>query len=109
MIETCTTCLFDEMLDASTAVDYSNVDDATGYATLILAVANEAGLLLPTGNKQSYEAIQTTRLGKEWINNVKAKIDEMEVGLAMDMLAPYDLMHRYIILRRLSLLPTNFF
>ncbi|MDE6239739.1 MAG: hypothetical protein K2M54_07080 [Muribaculaceae bacterium] len=94
MIEACTTCLFDEMLDASTAVDYSNVDDATGYATLILAVANEAGLLLLNGNKQSFEAIQTMKLAKEWIYNVKTKIGEMEAGQAMDMLAPYDLMHR---------------
>ena len=94
MIETQTICLFDEMLDASTAVVYNNVDDATGYASLIFAVANEAGLLLPNGNKQSYEAIQTISLAKEWIYNVKNKIGEMEVGDAMDMLAPYDLMHR---------------
>ncbi len=94
MIETQTIYLFDEMLDASTDVDYSNVYDATGYATLILAVANEAGLLLTNGTKQSYEAIQTTRLAKEWVYNVKANIGEMEAGHAMDMLAPYDLMHR---------------
>lgn len=94
MIETCTSCLFDEMLDASTAVDYSNVDDAAGYAALILAVANEVELLLPNGTKQSYEAIQTIRLAKEWVYNVKNKIGEMEVGDAMDMLALYDLMHR---------------
>lgn len=94
MIETQTTCLFDEMLDASTAVDYSNVYDTTGYSTLIFAVANEAGLLSPTGNKQSYEAIQAIRLAKEWIYNVNNKIGEMEPGDAMDMLAPYDLMHR---------------
>ena len=94
MIETCTTCLFDEMLDASTAVDYSNVDDATGYATLIFAVANEVGILSPNVNKQSYEAIQTIKLAKEWVYNVKSKIGEIEAGQAMDMLAPYDLMHR---------------
>lgn len=94
MIETQTTCLFDEMLDASIAVDYSNVDDATGYATLIFAVANEVGLLLPNGNKQSYEAIQITRLAKEWIYNVKAKIGGMEAGQAMHILASYDFMHR---------------
>lgn len=94
MIETQTTCLFDEMLEASIDVDYSNVDDATGYATLIFAVANEAGLLLPNGNKQSYEAVQTTRLAKEWIYNVKAKIGGMEAGQAMDILAPYDFIHR---------------
>ena len=94
MIETQTICLFDEMLDASADVDYGSVDDATGYAALIFAVANEAGLLLPNGTKQSYEAIQTIKLAKEWVYNVKNKIGEMEVGDVMDMLAPYDLMHR---------------
>ncbi|MDE6091248.1 MAG: hypothetical protein K2G41_11185 [Duncaniella sp.] len=94
MIETQTTCLFDEMLDASTDVDYSNVCDATGYATLILSVANDAGMLYPTGNKQSYEAIQTIKLAKEWVYNVRTNICKMEAGHAMDMLAPYDLMHR---------------
>ena len=94
MIDTQTICLFEEMLDASTVVDYSNVNDATGYASLIFAVAHEAGLLSPVANKQSNEAIQTTRLAKEWVYNVKANIGEMEAGHAMDMLAPYDLMHR---------------
>ena len=94
MIETQTTCLFDQMLDASTDVDYSNVCDATGYATLILSVANDAGMLYPTGNKQSYEAIQTIKLAKEWVYNVRTNICKMEAGHAMDMLAPYDLMHR---------------
>lgn len=94
MIETQTTCLFDEMLEASTDVDYSNVYDTIGYATLIFAVSNEAGLLLPNGNKQSYEAIQITRFAKEWIYNVKAKIGGMEAWQAMDILAPYDFMHR---------------
>lgn len=90
MIKIQTTCLFDKMLEASTDVDYSNVYDAAGYATLILADANEAGLLLPKGNKQSYEAIQIIRLAKEWIYNVKAKIGGLKAGQAMDILAPYD-------------------
>lgn len=94
MVETHSTYLFDEMMKGASEVDYTNVWDAMGFATLIFAVGNEIGLIFATGNRQSYEAIQTTKLAKEWIYNVKSLIGRMSAGDAMDVLESYDFMHR---------------
>lgn len=85
--------LFDSMTKASTEVDYDDAADATGYATLILTMANEAGLFADKTNSQSYEGIQVRKHAADWIYNIKSRIDRMPAGDALEILAPYDFMY----------------
>lgn len=92
MIKTKTAYLFEEMMKPSTEVDFDDVSDAIGYATVIFAVANKLGILFPSGNMQSREAIQTIRLAKEWIHNIDVRISNMTTGYAIELLEAYDFM-----------------
>lgn len=94
MIDTEVSVLYDELTTASQEVDLDDVRDAAGYATLIFAVANGLGILLPTGNRQTPEAITTARLAREWVAGIKARIAGMTAGDAMELLEPFDFMHR---------------
>lgn len=94
MIQTSHTLLFDQMMDASSQVDFDDVWDAAGYATAIFAAAGEIGLHFSPGARQTYEGIQTARLAKEWIWNVRSRIGGMTPADALSILEPYDFMHR---------------
>lgn len=86
--------LYDKMLEASSKVAFDNKHEASGYATLILSVANELGIISSTARMQSREVIKTIQCAKEWICSVKTWLDSISIGDAMDMLEPYDIMHR---------------
>lgn len=94
MVETQSTYLFDEMIKAASEVDYDDVADASGFATLIFSVANSLGLIMPKANMQSYEAIKTIRFAKDWLYNIKTRLPHIMAGDAMVLLEPYDFMHR---------------
>lgn len=94
MHEVKTASQFDAMLEASAIVDFDNVADAIGYATLIFSAANEADILMSNKNIQSPEAIKITQLAKSWVLNIKNRITRMTAGDAMDILEPFDFMYR---------------
>lgn len=43
---------------------------------------------------QTREAIRTMQLARSWVDAVRARLDAMPPGEAMEMLEPYDLMYR---------------
>lgn len=84
---------YELMLTASKEVDFDNVEDAFGYATLIFSAANEAGVISGV-NRQSREAVKITQLAKEWVINVEKRIGEKSPNEVLMILEPFDFMHR---------------
>lgn len=82
-----------DLIDIS-KVDFNDIEGIVGFATLILAHANQSGIIGGTASRQSREVIHITETAKRWVNGVKYMLPEMSVADAFKLVDLYDLIHR---------------
>ena len=75
-------------------IDFLDISDIEGSASLILSMSGTAPSLVPGFNIQNSTFKIITKVAREWVNGVKEHIGEMSAGDAMRAAGCLDLMHR---------------
>lgn len=81
------------LLDIS-AVDFGDVDDAVGFATLVFAMGNRTGMLTDSGKRQSREAVALAGLARQWVSAVASRLQAMSPGEALQLSDALGVMQR---------------
>ncbi|GEM_PF-1184025 len=74
-------------------VDFQNARDVAGFASLIFAAANGAGMFM-AGNMSDRKVSGVKSAAKTWINEVEQNIDSFNAGDALSVAGCFDAVHR---------------
>lgn len=76
------------------SIDFGNIDDVSGLASLILSKANDLGMFLINASRRSKEVVRLVGLAKRWLDSVTPRMISFSPGEALSLVDTYDFMYR---------------
>ena len=74
-------------------VNFNDVDDALGFANLLLSLANKEGFFMSASARQSKAAQRITELAKQWVRSVNAQLPKMTPAESIELITSFDLLY----------------